>query len=116
MNTPVNSLPPELEADLLDVIEGRPLAPAARARVEACLREDPQLAAQVASMRADRAMIAAGLPAAPAGLLEAVEQALEREALLGLARSEARVAAPIPVQRIEPIRVGGRLSETIPAL
>lgn len=105
MNTPVTPLPPELEADLLDVIEGRPLAPAARARVEACLREDPQLAAQVASMRADRALIAAGLPAAPAGLLEAVEQALEREALLGLARSEARVAAPIPVQRIEPIRV-----------
>jgi hypothetical protein len=97
--------PPELEADLLDHVEGVALSPDAAARVEQALREDPGLAELVRGMQADRAGLRAmGMPTVPAGLIEGVEAALEREALLGLARSEAAVEAAIPVSRITPIR------------
>ncbi|MBY0397025.1 MAG: hypothetical protein K2X91_11240, partial [Thermoleophilia bacterium] len=97
--------PPELEADLLDHVEGVALSPEAAARVEQALREDPGLAELVRGMQADRAGLRAmAVPTVPAGLIEGVEAALEREALLGLARSEAAVEAEIPVSRIAPIR------------
>lgn len=81
------------------------MSPEAAARVEQALREDPGLAELVRGMQADRAGLRAmAMPTVPAGLIEGVEAALEREALLGLARSEAAVEAAIPVSRIAPIR------------
>jgi hypothetical protein len=117
MTPPPNPpLPPELEADLLAWVEagaadsfggvGSQSLPAdAQARIAAAFREDPALARHAHALRADRARLRAWpVPPMPAGMLDAVELALEREALLGLASTEARAAGAIPVSRIQPIR------------
>jgi hypothetical protein len=88
-------------AEFLDYVEGVVLTPSVRARVEAAMAADPRLARLVAGMQADRAgLVALAQVAAPANLLEKVEAALEREALVGLANSETATTARLAVSRV----------------
>jgi hypothetical protein len=103
----VNVWPDHLESELLDLVEGQPLAPEARAKVEAALAADATLRALVDGMRADRAGLCAMAAApAPADLLDRVEAALEREALLGLAQRER--SAPAALNVVVAGRIGAR--------
>lgn len=94
------------ESDLLALIEGTPIPAERAARLRECLANDPRLAELAALMRADRDAVAS-LPevSAPADLLDRVEMLLEREALVGLARSEATAAShDLPVSAVIPAR------------
>jgi hypothetical protein len=109
---------PELEADLLEVIEhgssslrGLRLAPERRAAVEAALIATPALGDLAKSMRRDRATLRSlGDVRAPADLLERVEAVLERDALVGETNDHATpsfsttTAETIPVSKFQPAR------------
>ncbi|MBY0307301.1 MAG: hypothetical protein K2Q09_01025, partial [Phycisphaerales bacterium] len=107
------------EADLLGVVEGQALAGDRAAKVREALANDPALAELVTLLRADRDAVAS-LPtvAAPHDLLDRVEAQLEREALVGLARTEAAAFDDhLPVSAVVPqrrrwvsARVGGVLA------
>jgi hypothetical protein len=98
------------EADLLDWVE-QSLPTRRLAEVHAALRTNPPLAARLEEMRVDRAAVAAiGLSTAPATLMDAVEQALERHLLVGLSSGEPLSDRP-PVSiftpsRRDPFRLG----------
>ncbi len=100
----MNGLPANVsELDLLDFVEEQ-LPSQRRAEVAAALVQDPVLARLVAGMIADRGDLRAlGNVGAPAMLLERVEAALEREALLGLASGEP-TSDRLPVSAVVPAR------------
>lgn len=91
------------EADLLAFIEDE-LAQEREAAVLRTLAANPELARLAEGMRADREAISIlPQPQAPDGLLQAVDQTLEREMLLGLA--DGRPARDgLPVSTIQPVR------------
>lgn len=96
-----NSLPID-EETLAALVEGDLGAPEAELVRERLLRADPGLAARVELMEQDRVMLRAlGDESPPRGLAESVVARLEREALLGLAGTDA--AARPPVSRIQPV-------------
>lgn len=99
------SLPPHLEADLTDYVEGVAL-PADRAEAVArALAQSPELAALVGGMKGDRAALQGlGTEPAPAGLLAQVESVLEREMLLGAATLESAAPSAIPLSKVRPLR------------
>lgn len=92
------------EHELLELIEGT-LPPEREAVVRAAVAREPRLGQLVARMRADRrALMSLGAVRAPAGLAERVEQALEREALLGLNGDAAATDLVLPVSQLRPRR------------
>ena len=94
------------ESDLLALVEGTPMPAERAARLREALAHDPRLAELAALMRADRDTLAS-LPtaSAPADLLDRVEVLLEREALVGLAHTEASaVGGDLPVSTVIPMR------------
>ena len=104
-SNPASPLPID-EGDLLALIEGLSIPAERAARVREALGADPRLAELAALMRADREVVAS-LPegSAPSDLLDRVEAQLERDALVGLARSEAAaVSDELPVSVIVPAR------------
>lgn len=106
MNRSDSSNPAINESDLLALVEGVALPPERAAAVREALGRDPRLAELAAMMRSDREMLASMPEAtAPADLLDRVEMQLEREALVGLARSEAQSANDaLPVSIVIPQR------------
>jgi hypothetical protein len=99
----VNPLPPQLEAALLDFVEGQPMRAADRSAIDAAAAENPQLAALIRGMQADRAALQAfAVERAPAGLLGRVEAVLEREALVGLATAEHNTPTHLPTSLVLP--------------
>lgn len=104
---PSNPTPPAPfsdEGDLLALVEGTPLPPERAARLREALANDPNLAELATLLRADRDAVCS-LPAvaAPIDLLDRVEAQLERDALVGLARSEAdSVDSELPVSIVLP--------------
>jgi hypothetical protein len=105
--TPFSPLPGGLdESDLLALIEGTPIPAERAARLREALANDPRLAELAALMRADRDAVASLPPvAAPADLLDRVEVLLEREALVGLARTEASSSVDsLPISAVIPTR------------
>ena len=107
------SLPPHLEADLPDYVEGVAL-PADRAEAVArALAQSPELAALVGGMKGDRAALQGlGTEPAPAGLLAQVESVLEREMLLGAATLESAAPSAIPLSKVRPLRPASSQHET----
>ncbi|HYE02914.1 MAG TPA: hypothetical protein VD963_06735 [Phycisphaerales bacterium] len=98
-NGRAHNLSPELEAELLALVEqADPLetagpaeagVPTESSALQVRLRSDPRLRALLTSLRDDRLAISAlGPLAAPAGLLAGIETALERAALVGLGAAE----------------------------
>lgn len=108
-STPANPGPrtPD-EGDLLAFVEGEPLPREQERAVAAALAADPALARKLERMRADRSALRS-MPAvaAPSGLLDAVESALqpvlERQMLLGLRDGRALEDHP-PVSVVQPAR------------
>jgi len=94
------------ETDLLALIEGTPLPAERAARLREALATDPRLAELAALMRADRDTLASLAPvSAPSDLLDRVEAILEREALVGLARTEATAGVDaLPISTYLPAR------------
>lgn len=88
------------EADLLAWVEGKKLSPELDAAVARLLVNDPKLARELELMREDRlAMRLLRDEAAPAGLMDSVEAALqpvlERQLLLGLQQGEPTESRPV---------------------
>lgn len=100
------------EADLLALVEGEPLDRDRREVIRVILGRNPALARTIEAMRRDRAVLRSmDDVAAPAGLIGAVEAALqpvlEREMLLGLREGEPVEDHP-PVSRVIPRNTSGR--------
>lgn len=108
----MNDLPPNPssqpldEGDLLALVEGMPLPPERAARVREAMASDPRLAELAALLRSDRdALASTPLATAPTDLLDRVEARLERDALVGLAQTEATSASgELPVSVVLPAR------------
>jgi len=105
-HTPVPQ-PPD-EGDLLAWIEGEKLPRDRELAVAAALSQDPGLARKLELLRADRQALCS-LPEipAPAGLMEAVEAALqpmlERQMLVGL-QDDLPDNSPLPISMVQPMR------------
>lgn len=103
-NTPAPR-PPD-EGELLAWIEGERLPRERELAVAMALSQDAALARRLELMRADRdALGSLPSPAAPAGLMDAVEAALqpvlERQMLVGM---EASADAPLPISMVQPAK------------
>jgi hypothetical protein len=109
------------------LIEGQPLPAARAAEVRAILQQHPQLTELAAELQADRQALSvidaqrstgAGELTPPSELLERIEQAMEREALVGLASVEAKAPLPQELPRYVPgpeVRTVARGLERVPA-
>lgn len=102
---PALDLPGDItEAELLALIEGTPLSADRAARVREVVSADPNLASLVSAMQGDRGELTSlAALRAPSDMIERVEAQLEREALVGLARSESSVSVDrIPISSFGP--------------
>lgn len=81
---------------MLALVEGDTLSPARMAEIERALSSDPAWVSMVRAMKRDRAGLRAlAEPTCPPGVIDAVEQVMERRMLVGL-------SAGIPLDRDEP--------------